>query len=106
MPENKIISAKGQEFTIEEIENSKRISKSATPKQDLSWYIKWIASAFILGSMTIRGNVELVNWDLGLSIVGVTGWMIVGFLWNDRALIVLNGVGLILFLQTVISKSL
>ena len=106
MPENKIISAKGQEFTIEEIENSTRISKSATPKQDLSWYIKWTASAFILASMTIRGNGELVNWDLGLSIVGVTGWMIVGFLWNDRALIVLNGVGLILFLQTVISKLL
>ena len=35
-------------YTKEEIENSKRIYKSATPKQDLSWYVKWIASVILL----------------------------------------------------------
>jgi hypothetical protein len=26
------------------------------------------------------------------SLIGVTGWMIVGLLWKDRALLLLNGV--------------
>ena len=33
-------------YNKEEVENSKRIFKSATPKQDLSWYVKWTASSF------------------------------------------------------------
>tara|TARA_B110000444_G_C18496497_1_gene435944 strand:- start:126 stop:485 length:360 start_codon:yes stop_codon:yes gene_type:complete len=98
-----IETAKGQEFTVGEIKHSNRIQKSATPKQDLSWYIKWIASAFILASMSIRGIPELAMFDIILSIIGVTGWMWVGFLWKDRALILLNGVGIILFLRTLIT---
>ena len=89
-------------FHPEELKNSKRIQKSATPKQDLSWYVKWIASCFILSSMSIRGIEGLQIYDLILSLIGVTGWMIVGILWKDRALMLLNGVGIILFLNTLI----
>ena len=92
-----------KKFTPEELENSKRIYKSATPKYDLSWWIKWTASIFILASMSIRGVEGLQNYDLMLSIVGVTGWLTVGILWKDRALVLLNGVGLIIMLQTLIS---
>jgi len=95
---------KGQEFTVGEIKHSNRIVKSATPKQDLSWYVKWIASSFILASMSIRGVEGLQMYDLMLSLVGVAGWMWVGFLWKDRALILLNGVGIILFLNTLITN--
>ena len=86
-----------------EIKHSNRIEKSATAKQDLSWYIKWTASIFILASMSIRGIPELAMFDIILSIVGVSGWMWVGFLWKDRALILLNGIGIILFTRTLIS---
>ena len=89
-------------FSKEELENSKRIFKSATPKQDLSWYVKWIASCFILSSMSVRGIEGLQIYDLVLSLIGVTGWMIVGILWKDRALMLLNGVGIILFLNTLV----
>ena len=92
---------KGMELSVGEIKNSKRIIKSATPKGDLSWYIKWIASAFILVSMTIRGVEGLQFYDLVLSLFGVIGWFIVGMMWKDRALILLNGVGIILFLNTL-----
>ena len=95
---------KGQEFTVGEIKHSNRIVKSATPKQDLSWYVKWTASFFILASMSIRGVEGLQMYDLMLSLVGVAGWMWVGFLWKDRALILLNGVGIILFLNTLITN--
>lgn len=97
-----IETVKGQEFTVGEIKNSNRIQKSATPKQDLSWYIKWTASCFILASMSIRGIPELATWDISLSLIGVTGWMWVGFLWKDRALILLNGVGILLFARTLL----
>lgn len=96
-----IETAKGQEYTVGEIKHSSRIQKSATPKQDLSWYIKWTASIFILASMSMRGIDGLQLIDLVLSLVGVTGWMIVGILWKDRALILLNGVGIILFTRTL-----
>ncbi len=92
----------GKEFTVGEIKHSNRVVKSKTPKQDLSWYVKWIASSFILASMSIRGVEGLQMYDLILSIIGVSGWMWVGFLWKDRALILLNGVGIILFLNTLI----
>ena len=97
-----IETAKGKEFTVGEIKHSSRVQKSATPKQDLSWYVKWIASFFILASMSIRGVEGLQMYDLMLSIIGVAGWMWVGFLWKDRALILLNGVGIILFINTLI----
>ena len=45
-------------FSKEELENSKRIFKSATPKYTADWYIKWIASAFVLAAMSIRGIAE------------------------------------------------
>lgn len=96
-----IETAKGQEYTVGEIKHSNRIVKSATPKQDLSWYIKWISSFFILASMSMRGVEGLQMYDLLLSLVGVAGWMWVGFLWKDRALILLNGVGIILFTRTL-----
>ena len=97
-----IETAKGKEFTVGEIKHSSRVQKSATPKQDLSWYIKWTASLFILSSMSIRGIEGLQMYDLVLSLIGVTGWMIVGILWKDRALMLLNGAGIILFLNTLI----
>ena len=90
-----------QKFHPDELANSNRIQKSATPKQDLSWYIKWTASLFILSSMSIRGIEGLQFYDIVLSLIGVTGWMVVGLLWKDRALILLNGVGIILFARTL-----
>jgi len=92
------------DFHPDEIKNSKRIQKSATPKQDLSWYVKWTASCFILASMSIRGIEGLQFYDTILSLVGVTGWMIVGLLWKDRALILLNGAGIVLFIRTLVSE--
>jgi hypothetical protein len=89
-------------FDPKEIENSNRIYKSATPKQDLSWYVKWISSTILLTGMSIRGLEGLQVMDLILSIIGVTGWLWVGLLWKDRALILLNGIGLALLLRTLV----
>lgn len=89
-------------FDPKELANSNRIYKSATPKLDLSWYVKWIASVFIMASMSMRGIDGLQFYDLSLSTIGVSGWLWVGILWKDRALILLNGIGLALLLRTLL----
>jgi len=90
-------------FTKEELKNSTRIFKSATPKYTWDWYLKWVSSAFVLGAMSIRGIPELQNVDLILSIIGISGWVGVSIAWKDRALIMLNTVGLFFLLRNLIT---
>jgi len=88
------------DFDPKELKNSKRIFKSATPKYDISWYIKWVSSFTILTAITIRasGVTQLAWLDMLLSWVGSVGWFFVGLLWKDRAVLILNGViSIILF---------
>ena len=104
---------KGIELSVGEIKNSKRIMKSATPKGDLSWYVKWISSVFVLAAVVMRSatgdtpemvaNLRLA--DQILSLIGCAGWTWVGLLWKDRALIVLNVV-IVFALTTGILNSL
>lgn len=89
-------------FTTEEIENSKRIFKSATPKYTADWYIKWVSSIIVLIAMSIRGVEGFQFYDLTLSIVGIFGWLIVSLIWKDRALILLNSIGLLLLMRNLI----
>ena len=89
------------EFKKEELENTKRIFKSATPKYTPDWYIKWIASIFVLGAMSLRG-VEATYYDLVLSMVGISLWLVVSILWKDRALILLNGAGLLFLIRNTV----
>jgi hypothetical protein len=92
------------EFSKEELENSKRIFKSATPKYTADWYIKWVSSVIVLMAMSIRGVPELVLYDLYLSCVGIFGWLLVGIIWKDRALILLNSIGLLFLLRTLVEQ--
>ena len=89
------------DFDKKELENSKRIFKSATPKYTADWYVKWIASIFIMISMSMRGIPEYQVYDLILSLIGVAGWLVVGLLWKDRALVLLNGVGVALLMRNL-----
>ena len=87
----------------EELKNSNRWFKSATPKYTPDWYIKWVSSVFILAAMSLRGVEGLQLYDLLLSIIGITGWLIVSAIWEDRALIMLNSFGLVLLLKNLIT---
>ena len=88
----------------QELENSKRIFKSATPKYTVDWYIKWIASAFVLGAMSIRGVEGMAMVDLILSVIGIALWLIVSILWKDRAVVLLNGVGLLFLIRSLAER--
>ena len=91
------------EYSKEELENSKRIFKSATPKYTIDWYIKWIASAILLCAMASRSNPELAIYDQAFSLVGTFGWLIVALIWKDRALIILNTAAVIILGSGLIS---
>jgi hypothetical protein len=90
-------------YSKQEIENSKRIYKSATPKQDLSWYVKWVASVILLFAFAFRSTQQYPFIDLCLSLVGVSGWLWVGLLWKDRALVLLNGIAVFILFSGLIS---
>ena len=79
-----------QKFSKKELENSKRIYKSATPKLTFDWYIKWVSSVLLILAMFARGFEELKLVDLIFSTLGCAGWLVVSLIWKDRALIILN----------------
>jgi|TARA_A100001391_G_scaffold45040_1_gene26501 energy-coupling factor transporter transmembrane protein EcfT len=73
-----------------------------TPTHTLDWYIKWVASfVLIVGVILTSNNVFPAN--LIFHALGMFGWFIVGILWNDRALIVINAVTLALMSNGLIT---
>ena len=73
-----------------------------TPTHTLDWYIKWIASfLLIIGVILTSNNVFPAN--LIFHAIGMLGWFVVGILWNDRALIVINAVTLALMSNGLIT---
>jgi hypothetical protein len=92
-------------YAAEEIAKSSRIFKSATPKQSIDWYVKWIASVFVLAAMSIRGVEGYGTLDLILSSIGILLWLWVSIIWHDRALIILNGVGFLFLIRNLIEQT-
>jgi hypothetical protein len=86
----------------------KKIFKDPIPKGfthykfSLDWYVKWIASIFVLLAMSMRGISELVLYDMVFTLIGLILWLWVSILWKDRALIILNAVGFIFVLRNLI----
>ena len=93
-----------REISKEELENSTRILKSATPKYTVDWYVKWCASILILAAMSMRGVAGFELTDLILSVCGVALWLWVSIIWKDRALVLLNGVGLLFLLRNLFER--
>ena len=75
---------------------STRVYKKITPKGDLSWYIKWVSSVFIIMGMALT-SANIFPMNIIVHGIGVTGWLIVGMLWHDRALIFLNAVAIFVY---------
>ena len=84
--------------------NSTRVYKKVTPMHTLDWYIKWVASAFVLAGMSMRGIDGLQLYDLSVSMIGIALWLWVSILWKDRALILLNSAGLLFLIRNLITS--
>jgi len=82
--------------------NSSRVFKKVTPKGDLSWYVKWASSIIIiLGMVLSSANIYPLN--IWVHMFGVSGWLWVGLLWHDRALIFLNSIAIFVFASGLIT---
>ena len=73
-----------------------RFTNKVTPYRDVSWYIKWIGTIFILAAISVRASMWSSELDLIFSLVGAILWLIVGLMWHDRAIIVINAVATVL----------
>ena len=82
--------------------NSSRVFKKVTPKGDLSWYLKWASSVFIIIAMALT-SANLYPINIVFHLIGVGGWLIVGMLWHDRALIFLNGVAIFVYVTGLLN---
>ena len=85
-----------KKYTIEKI----------TPRFDATWYIKWLASVLLLISMIMTANFDMHPWNIVLAGLGTTGWFIVGMMWHDRALIVINALATGIYLHGMLMYTL
>jgi|TARA_R110000803_G_scaffold28051_1_gene65226 hypothetical protein len=76
--------------------------KKHTPYKTKDWYLKWISSLIlIVGILFTSHNIYPLN--LFISSIGLLGWTIVGFVWNDRAIMIVNAISLIIYLNGIIN---
>ena len=73
-----------------------------TPTYTLDWYIKWIASIILVGGVILTSN-NIYPYNLIVHAIGMFGWFIVAIIWNDRALLVINAVSLVLLINGLVS---
>ena len=64
-----------------------------TPLHTTDWYIKWAASMVLLVGMLLTSN-NIYPLNIFVHMLGLIGWLIVSIMWNDRALIIINAVGI------------
>ena len=86
------------------IDENDQIFESVTPKYTLDWYIKWFSSVMILVSIAFRAAEGFLMWDLAFGTLGVIGWLVVSIIWKDRALILLNGVSLMMLVIGILNR--
>jgi len=72
-----------------------------TPLYTKDWYLKWVSCIILLIGMTLTAqNIYPIN--LFVNLVGLVGWLIVAIIWNDRALIVINAVGVSIYTNGIV----
>lgn len=64
-----------------------------SPRERLVFAVKWGASAVQIMGYTATG-FGWTPWNLYLFLFGVLGWLAVGALWNDKALMLVHLVAL------------
>ena len=76
--------------------------KKLAPTHTLDWYIKWIASIFLIAGVILTSN-NIYPLNLFFHAAGMFGWFIVSILWNDRALLVINAVSLAILINGLVA---
>ncbi len=70
------------------------IAIPAVRSDRMAFTIKWVASVMQILGYTATG-FGWTPWNAYLFLGGVSGWLLVGVLWNDRALMLIHAVALV-----------
>lgn len=54
--------------------------------QDIVFYVKWASAMTILIAMVFH-VLGITPWNSWLQLIGASGWVYVGFKWNEKAII-------------------
>lgn len=88
----------------EELKEHETPTKTSTPQkhhEPFVWYLKWASSIVLTIAMLFTAN-NLYPMNLILHMIGIGGWLGVSIIWNDRALIVVNSVALVIFANGIL----
>ena len=72
------------------------MASEATSLRDrgqIAFVVKWVASVIQIMGYAATG-FGLTPWNLYLFVAGVLGWLTVGMLWNDKAIMLIHFVSL------------
>lgn len=65
----------------------------APAKNQISFGIKWVASIIQIAGYTSTA-FGFTPWNMYFFLAGLLGWLTVGILWNDRAIMLIHLVAL------------
>jgi len=71
-------------------------------EKDSTWKVKWVSTIILILAMILTSQ-NIYPYNLIFHIIGIIGWIYVSIVWNDRALIVINSVGLAIFSNGIVS---
>ena len=77
------------------------VLKKVTPTHTIDWYIKWVSSIILIVGMILTSN-NIYPLNLLLHIIGIGGWLVVAMMWNDRALMVINSIGIVIYINGIL----
>ena len=80
-------------------------TRTVTPTQTKDWYIKWVSSVILMVGMVLAAN-NLFPWNIIVQAIGIAGWLVVSVMWNDRALMIVNAVGVAILLNGLVAYML
>jgi len=78
------------------------LTTKSTPLYTTDWYIKWVSTVILLCGMILTAQ-NIFPLNLYVSIAGLAGWLGVSIMWNDRALIIINAVGIFIYANGTIA---
>ena len=74
-----------------------------SPTHTKDWYVKWVASIVLIVAQAFTSVGGLEPYNLILFFVGLSGWLLVAYWWHDRALIIVNSVGIFINITGVLN---
>ena len=72
-----------------------------TPTHTLDWYIKWVATLFVLAGMVATAQ-NIYPYNMFLTVIGEVGWFTVAYIWRDRALLTLTSIASFILISGII----